>query len=693
MDFSGYDLILTPNHRLSAVLKKSTPVYSLSQWLEKAHAEFFSSKTLLNPHRQLFLISTLMKEHFPDYAGLASLVQSAWRTCLHYKVDLESSTFDKNDDTQLFQSIAKLISKYYRKYNLMDPEHLMSQLNLPPKTGLYGFQSTTPLEQQLLLGGIAINPPLFVDKTKQSVFTDPEIEFKTMALWSAKQSKNKQIACVIPDLDAQRNKLEYYFDAILGNSTSVTFSAVKKLSDYYFIEDILELLSSHHNDLNQKPSEWANTFQHFLVRDVLTSEEYQLKEKFKEILTLYKQYDFIGKNLTHEEAIGELKILCDRTPFQIQASEHAHIHVISVLESKGLWFDAAWITGLDSRHWPRQSKPNPFLPFPHTPRVEPDFNSIANEIIYSYPLQAQDVNVIPHELLNSIPVENIILNWPMPTVGARFIAPLIDNLPVDLSFLKHHGSQIFKDHIACPFRAFAKHRLHALKVEEPQMGLNALQKGNTAHEILENIWKALQSKQNLIIVEPEKLILLVNKIINNSLKKFDKTVQPIFIRAEKSRLEKLALDWLELEKSRENFTVIATEEVLETGLGHLPLKLRIDRIDKIGENKYLIIDYKTSQYDIRGDYLDEPQLPLYAVVSGKSVDKIAYAYLRTGNSKLKEIPVGDLKQQWESELLKIADDFLKGNAEVKPKYGEETCRMCDLHSLCRIKSFPSEHEL
>jgi ATP-dependent helicase/DNAse subunit B len=121
--------------------------------------------------------------------------------------------------------------------------------------------------------------------------------------------------------------------------------------------------------------------------------------------------------------------------------------------------------------------------------------------------------------------------------------------------------------------------------------------------------------------------------------------------------------------------------------------LRIDRIDQIGENKYLIIDYKTSQYDIRGDYLDEPQLPIYAIVSAISVEKIAYGYLRTGNSKLKEIPVGDLKQQWEIELLKIADDFLKGNAEVKPKYGEETCRMCDLQSLCRVKSFPNEREL
>jgi hypothetical protein len=552
MDFSGYDLILTPNHRLSASLKTSVPVYSLSQWVEKAYGALSSSHTLLNTHRQLFLIKSLMTEHFPGYVDMAPLVQSAWRLCAHYKVDITSSTFEKNDDTQLFQAVAKLIDKYYRKYNLTDPERVMAQLKLSPHTGLFGFHAVTPLEQQLLSSGVTIKTSRFAEKTTCSIFSDPENEFKTMVLWATKQLKNKQIACVIPDLDAQREKLEYYFDAILGDTTSITFSPIKKLSSYYFIQDRLELLSSTHSELNQKPSEWAEAFHHFSDHETLNSEAFQLNEKFKEILNLYKQYDFMAKNVTHEQAIAELKTLCDRVPFQIQASKNAHIHVLSVLESQGLWFDSAWITGMDSRHWPQQSRQNAFLPFPNIEKRQPDFNAIANEIIYSYPLQNSDVNTIPHESLKNIPVENIISNWPMPTIGTRrgMASPLRDDIiPVELNQLKHHGSQIFKDHIACPFRAFAKHRLHALKIEGPQMGLNALQKGNTVHEVLEHVWKAIQSKQQLLSIEQDKLIVLVDEIIDNGLKKFTRgNIQSIFIRAEKLLLKKLILDWLDLEK-------------------------------------------------------------------------------------------------------------------------------------------------
>lgn len=696
MDFSGYDLILTPNHRLSASLNTPLPVYSLSQWLEKVFQEGDSRQTWIDSHRQRFLMTTLITQHFPDYVGLAPLVQSAWRLCHHYKIDIHSTVFEKNDDTLLFQAIAKCIQKYYRQSNLIDSEQIMAKISLPAKTALFGFNTLTPLESQLFATGTLIHSTSLPQNVSQHHFSDPEQELKTMAQWAASRPKHKQIACIIPDLDTRHDKIEYLFDALGVDQKNYTISAVKQFSAYYFIQDILSLLSNLSNTATLKPSEWAAVFENEINRHgfprtlPLTNEEFQLSEKLLDVFKHYKSYDFMNTAFNFDQAIVELNTLCDRISFRVTASKTANIHVLSVLESQGLHVDEAWITGMDSRHWPQQSKQNPFLPFPHTEKTQPNFDTLANNIIYSYPLQIDDTTAIPAKILGNIPVENIHLDWPTPTVGAQSFTPVNDKIPVELQQLKHHGTQIFKDHIACPFRAFAKHRLHALKIEEPKLGLNAIQKGNAVHEILEHLWKAIPSKQKLLSTEPEKLIILIDEIIDNSLKKFNKILQPIFIRAEKLRLEKLMLDWLDLEKSREDFMVVSTEQTLETHLGQLPLKLRIDRIDQIALNKYLIIDYKTSQYDIRGDYLDEPQLPLYAVVSAQSIDKIAYAYVRTGNSKLKEIPVGDLKQQWETELLKIAEDFLSGNAEVKPKYGEETCRMCDLKSLCRINPSPTE---
>jgi RecB family exonuclease len=694
MDFSGYDLILTPNHRLSASLKSSVPVYSLSQWLEKAFLESQSSQTLLNPHQQLWIIKSIIKDHYPEFLGLAPLIQSAWRLTHQYFIDPQSALYNKNDDTQLFQLIATAISSYYETHRFIDMELFTSCCVAPAKTALVGFQKFTPLEEKLLghCTRVKLNRP--AKKTIKTIYPDIETELKTMVLWACSQPKELQVACVIPNLEENYDKINYYFDYILADSKAYTISPVKKLSDYYFIQDIFNLFLPNEDLL--KPSEWADYFQSrlnqsgFLEKRALNTEEFQLSEKLKDIFKLYKNHDLITQKLNFDDAILELHNLCSRIPFQPTASKTANIHILSLLESKGLLFDKLWVTGMDSRHWPNKSPQNPFLPFPHITINNYNFLESADEVILSYPQQAQDQTLIPSDLLKNINLENINLTWVQPSIGRSFVAektaPQDDSIAprVNIDLLNHRGSQIFKDHIACPFRAFAKHRLNAQKKELPQLGFTALQRGNLVHEVLEKIFTVIKSQKLLLDYSQEKLAELTNTIINNSLIKYTKNTQHIFILAEKTRLERLVLEWLELEKSREDFIVVATEKTIETHLGKLPLKLRIDRIDQIGENKYLIIDYKTSQYDIRGDYLDEPQLPLYSVISGISVDSIAYAYLRTGNSKLKQIPVKDMKNQWEHELIKIADDFLSGNAKVQPKYGEETCRMCDLKSLCRI---------
>ncbi len=692
MDFSGYDLILTSNHRLSASLDSPVPVQSFSRWLESAFESSGSPLTLLSSHQQLFIIKTIIQDTFPEFLGLSALVQSAWNLCAHHQVSIHDARFNKNEDTQLFQTIAKHLEEYYRKYQLTDIPREMVNLSLPAKTGLLGFGELSPLEQVVLNKGIPLKHEKPTQKITQTSYKDPQTELKTLILWAKQQPRDLQIGCVIPDLESHRDKILYYLDYLDIDSKHFTVSAVKKLSDYYFIQDCFSQFMSDEKIL--KPSEWTKIFQHqlehspFILDRTLNNEEFQLSEKLKEIFKSYQNFDIANRTLNFDEAVSELKNLCSRVPFQSTASKSANIHFLSLLDSKGLLFDKLWVSGMDSRHWPSKSKFNPLLPFQHVVTENRDWKNTATEIIYSYPLQVDETTTVPAKILDGIPVENIDISWPNIAIGSSLgnHVPRDDTVAVNIADLKRHGTQIFKDHIACPFRAFAKHRLHAVKLEEPQMGLNALQKGNTVHEVLEHLWKAIESKQNLLAIDHNTLRELIDKIINNSLKKFSKTIQPIFIQAEKARLEKLILDWLELEKSREDFVVMSTEQTLETQLGGLPLKLRIDRIDQISPDKYLIIDYKTSQYDIRGDYLDEPQLPLYAVVSAQSVDKIAYAYLRTGNSKLKEIPVGQLKQEWEAELLKVAQDFLKGNAEVKPKYGEETCRMCDLGSLCRVRS-------
>src|SRR5262249_25643985 len=47
------------------------------------------------------------------------------------------------------------------------------------------------------------------------------------------------------------------------------------------------------------------------------------------------------------------------------------------------------------------------------------------------------------------------------------------------------GTSIFRDMAACPFRAFAVHRLHAASLAEPVPGLGPDKRGQLAHRALE----------------------------------------------------------------------------------------------------------------------------------------------------------------------------------------------------------------
>ena len=74
---------------------------------------------------------------------------------------------------------------------------------------------------------------------------------------------------------------------------------------------------------------------------------------------------------------------------------------------------------------------------------------------------------------------------------------------------------------------------------------------------------------------------------------------------------------LRIEAKRVPFTVEATEKVLDdVSVGGLKLRLRADRVDRVGDGKRLLLDYKSGEVatkDWEGMRPNEPQLPLYAI--------------------------------------------------------------------------------
>ncbi len=231
------------------------------------------------------------------------------------------------------------------------------------------------------------------------------------------------------------------------------------------------------------------------------------------------------------------------------------------------------------------------------------------------------------------------------------------------------------------------------------------------HKILESFWIEVRTRDALLEARRDgQLHALVERHVKAALDKYrERTLQhswsQAYLDAEQERIVSLIEEWLDYEARRADFTVEAGEEKLSATVGELKLQVRVDRIDAV-EGGRVIIDYKTGMLtgvSWDGPRPDEPQLPLYAgfgkiddlkgVLLGrvredniKFIGRVEDAGLvMPRDSKLMQPPYSAaMLQDWQNVLLDLAQQFLRGEAQVDPKQYPKTCKFCDLHGLCRI---------
>jgi probable DNA repair protein len=273
------------------------------------------------------------------------------------------------------------------------------------------------------------------------------------------------------------------------------------------------------------------------------------------------------------------------------------------------------------------------------------------------------------------------------------------------------GARLIKNQAACPFRAFAVHRLGAEGVESPHAGLDARERGTLLHRMLAAIWRELGTKRALDALPDaalaEVLARAADEAIASERHRRPATLSGRFAEIERARLVRLARAWLDLERGRGDFTVLQVEEKRMVAVGPLKLDLRLDRVDETGDGARIVIDYKTGKASLATlvqPRPDEPQLPLYVVAAEASAVAAAFAQVSADAMRFVGLArdagvlpgvktpadaggAPDWTEQvafWRAELERLAGEFASGHAAVDPKHRRETCRECDLQPLCRV---------
>jgi probable DNA repair protein len=275
------------------------------------------------------------------------------------------------------------------------------------------------------------------------------------------------------------------------------------------------------------------------------------------------------------------------------------------------------------------------------------------------------------------------------------------------------GARLIQDQAACPFRAFAAHRLGATGLEEPHEGLDARERGRLLHAAAAQVWVALRSSRQLAALGEQTLAEEVRRSVELALARWRSrrasVFQERFLALERGRLEALVHEWLVLERQRAPFEVLAVEEARSLQVGGVQLELRLDRIDRLEDGGELLLDYKTGPARV-GRWFDprpnEPQLPLYALSREVAPAGLAFARVARGECAFAGLaeradiapgiatfaPAKDRADDWAGQLdawrqtlAGLGEQFRSGVVTVDPKHYPNTCDTCQLRTLCRVE--------
>ncbi len=518
-------------------------------------------------------------------------------------------------------------------------------------------------------------------------------------------------------------------------------------------------------DTPQSPAKWGVIFSEWLTiagwpgERVLDSHEHQALTAWTEVLERLASLSLLERACSARRAWLFVRQIASSRVFNPKALS-APVQLLGVGESVGLDFDALWVTGVTDDAWPSPPVPLPFLPVDEQRRLGmPEaswdvslkrardiiarLKTAAPEVVFSYPKKDDDgefqvslrendedrearasslIRTIPCAVADELPGE--VMRWPDAIGDARDMLERVsdDRGPVLAGggAHVHGGAGLFSDQAACPFRAFAVHRLGSQTVQQARVALNALDHGSMVHVILERLWGDWKTQDALkdVVATPDILKEQIDAAIKAELDRYQWLNPGVMSRMARAlqhqRLFKLLQAHLSFEIERPPFTVVEREKKLEQDFHSLRVRVRVDRIDEIAGGHHVLIDYKTGIAEPAswfGEYPKEPQLPLYRALLGDQVAGVAFARVRRGEdeqSYLKGVcdetiagtiglsPVSksraargngiatwaDLVVQWDGVLKNLAHAVAKGEAKVAPQ--PQACNYCDQQALCRI---------
>jgi ATP-dependent helicase/nuclease subunit B len=482
------------------------------------------------------------------------------------------------------------------------------------------------------------------------------------------------------------------------------------------------------------PSAWAASFTRGLRRlgwpgdSGVDSATWQAAQAWAGLLESLARLDTVLGALSVGDALSRLRRMASQQRFQPETPD-LPVQVLGLLETAGLEFDGLWVTGMHDGVLPAPLRPCALLPAAlqrerAMPRACPDtelalarrivarLSGAAGEVRFSYPQNREDEPLRPSPVLAALPLAEATYVLRPGLAAASFeqrdIEEAEDRAGPGIAGEVSGGTGLLAAQSACPFRAFALHRLEARALETPAAGVDGRARGSLLHRALRDFWGEVGDRDTLAALDSQARAGRVGAALARAAAGALAGVPPGLVEVELQEAARRIGELLDIELQRPAFRVEQREHPVGIEVGPLRLRGQVDRMDRV-PGGLAIIDYKTGEArvaDWLGERPAEPQMPLYALAFAQDVVALAYASLKPGavgfqglacsrdalgdGLRMRNEPPADewpaRLDEWRGVLGALAAGFAAGDARVAPVRtagAGSPCPRCHLAVLCR----------
>lgn len=373
---------------------------------------------------------------------------------------------------------------------------------------------------------------------------------------------------------------------------------------------------------NASPAEWAVTIDEALKgagwpgKQQLASAEFQLVNRWRDLLNDLARMDLVSHNMSLEVALNHLEGMAADAVFQPE-SDTARVHLLGPLEASGIEFDAIWLTGVTASQWPPAASPlalvsrrlqqergmpdaDPADTVAYARAVLERLCNAAPQVICSYPLNDEDGDQVPSDILpgmtQDVAPPDADPGWFAASLaGTAKLVRVEDRVPpITPEERLSGGAGTIQNQLTNPIAAFLGGRLGVRALDVQTDGLPPLLRGNLIHDALYQLYFDKPARDEVAAwTDCEQRIERALEFAFARHERHADAVLLALFAMERKRITGLLREFIDLDVARDAFVVASVEREVEFAEAGVRLQLRVDRIDRVSDDAIAILDYKT----------------------------------------------------------------------------------------------------